>query len=273
MRSTAVLSLAAILVVSGLVLILLGLGSERNARRTLGAILLVLAIVASVGTLASTPAGAIGRDNGWTHRQNHNYPRDWPNPECQPTGGGEGCAGFSDDVGAGVPYPDVNVVIYVGGPVCCRGSTYDQDARNSYQNYIDPINRPGVGNLNSPWLWEGNRGGTVYVQGGNLGPILCGRSDPYFVAGAPYNHGCCQQKNLSGGIVWLNVNKLYRDDGVFGGNTYELRWTYNHEFSHAIGEGHTKYPDETMFPDNVPYYTAQTGDIVGFQCIYQGRSC
>jgi hypothetical protein len=275
MGSTTVLSVAVLLVVAGTVLMWHGLGTEISVRRTLGAILLVLAFVAPLDTLVSTPAGAIGADNGWTHKLNSNYPRASANPECQPPGG-QGCAAFSDDVGGGFPYPNVNVSIRVGGSVAGgRGGTFDGDARNSMYSYIDPIGPGAVGNANSPWLGENNRGATVVVGLGSDPLGVWGTTISSSVPGPPHNHGCCQQVNLSGGTIWLNGNMGYRDDGAFSksANVCELRWTYNHEFSHAIGEGHTKFPDETMFPDNVAIFTARTGDIVGIACIYQARMC
>lgn len=225
---------------------------------------------------SSAPAGAIGSDNGWTHGANNNYIEGSTNPECQPGGGGQGCRAWSDDAAHGLPWPNVNVNITISGPICCGSGTYEGNARYSLNTFVNPTSPPSIGNYNSPLLFEGNYGGSVTVNIRYLGTDICGRTTSYGVDVPPTNHGCCQQVTMTSAEVSLNTypTVFYRDNGVFNStNECELRRTYNHEFFHSLGLGHTVNPAQTMYVFRSAVYSAMTGDRNGASCIYQLVNC
>lgn len=210
------------------------------------------------------------------------------NTECQPSGGGGGCVGYSDDAARGGLYPNVNVVIQVGNGPVLGGSTFYQVAQDRIYNWVNPISAPAIGNTNSPLYRENNTGATVNMAWrANMG-INSGSATWNWSNSPPTNHGCCQQLTLNGGTTHLNGNFPtvgYRNDGVVGyiNGTYwyDLRWNYDHELGHTMGMGHTVDPggvDETMYQlDGTSFYPeivyAGPGDRNGLSCIYQGLNC
>lgn len=239
--------------------------------RSVMALLAIAAVVIVSAFAAPQTAKSVGVDNQWSHQYNGDYGKDGDptvgKVDCQPAKGGPGCIGWADDAANGSSYANVNYTVSAG-----FSSFFVRNADSSVLNFVNAIGS-GVASNNSPYYARPNTGGTVALAGKSLDRALCAVTYTFDKPSAPNNHGCCQQRTITGGEIFLNTQRGFRDNGDTSGNVCEIRTVYNHEFGHSLGLGHTTYSNQTMYGSLTAIYTAQSGDKRGVGCVYNNVGC
>lgn len=88
----------------------------------------------------------------------------------------------------------------------------------------------------------------------------------------PENHGCCQQKTITGARILLNTKAIFASWYV-PPVQFNIHNLYDHELGHTLGLGHTNYQTQVMYWQASNLIGPRNGDKYGVQCIYDLVNC